>query len=64
MAAWCNNHESSGTGKHYGGKGGTGWQPGLGNKCGIVWYLDDYDDRDLPRYNAPGGVAGWWHCTL
>ena len=55
MAAWCNNHESSGTGKHYGGKGGTGWQPGLGNKCGIVWY------------NAPGGaglVAGWWHCTL
>ena len=34
---------------HYGGKGGTGWQPGLGNKCGIVWY------------NAPGGVvAGWW----
>ena len=40
---------------HYGGKGGTGWQPGLGNKCGIVWY------------NAPGVaglVAGWWHCTL
>ena len=31
---------------HYGGKGGTGWQPGLGNKCGIVWC------------NAPGGVAG------
>ena len=35
MAAWCNNHESSGTGKHYGGKGGTGWQPGLG-KCGMM----------------------------
>ena len=27
---------------HYGDKGGTGWQPGLGNKCGTVWY------------NAPG----------
>ena len=25
---------------------------GQQNKCGIVWY------------NAPGGVAGWWHCTL
>ena len=40
---------------HYGGKGGRGWQPGLGNKCGIVWY------------NAPGGVAGLVagvHCTL